>query len=102
MTDTRITSAGFVVYQSGYAIFGYGDTVAAAITEANKWVDPQESLTANDVLSSRGLREIDGQMYSMPATAALIDQVKTSGGEVAWGSVDGIACTVAQEDASFA
>ena len=42
----------------------------------------------------------DTQFKTYKATAALMAQVQAEGGAIAWGVVDGIGCTVAEEEAA--
>ena len=68
------------VATDGVAIYGIGTTPAEAEADAKRWAeDPRSTPTR-------------------PATQALIDQVRSDGGSIAWGSVDGVQCTVEEED----
>lgn len=99
MTST-ITAAGYVIYNAE-AIFGRGDTETAA------WAD-----LANEMQMSKVPHESeadDGENFwsedhftAAPATAALLAEVETRGGAIAWGRVDGVACTLAEEEANAA
>jgi hypothetical protein len=92
----NINSVGYIVFdQSEYAIHGYGPTVEEAwqmvVAEArgdfgtNIWGEP---LTADEAFAIYRV---------LPASEALINQVKAVGGAIAWGKLGGVACTDAEE-----
>ena len=85
MTDTT-NAAGFIVYQSGCAIFGTGPTPEAAESDAQEWTDGGE-IDAEP----GGNGEVHGQFYYLPATAALIERVERDGGQIVFDVVGGVA-----------
>jgi hypothetical protein len=92
---TTITAAGYIVYQSGLAIFGTGATLPEAKRAALEWLSDVTPDDLGDL--PLGQRETHGELYYRPATAALISEVDQFGGDLAWGNRDGIACTCDEE-----
>ena len=88
---TNATATGYIVYQSGRAIFGMGATLEAATIDARQWADGHNCDAARG-----GSGEIRDQFYWLPASAALLAQVE-AGGVDSWGVVDGVACTTQEE-----
>ena len=102
MTITT-TTTGFIVTDET-AIWGYGATKEAA------------SASFLDGMKNAGIRVVsDGEMNTLleagnadactrdsgftmeTATPALVSEVDTRGGNIAWGYVNGVACTRAEE-----
>lgn len=83
MTKTR--TAGYVVYQSGFAIFGTGETPDAAEADAQEWTS--ETIDAAEA----GHGETHGEMYYAPATARLLAAVARDGGDIRYAVIAGIA-----------
>jgi hypothetical protein len=92
-----IKATGFIVYQSGYAVFGIGQTLNAAKFHALQWL---ERFTIEELkdLPRGGNGERDGELYFLPATASLIGRVKENGGNTTFTSCNGIACTPEEAD----
>jgi hypothetical protein len=84
-----------IIDQSEYAIHGYGPTPEEAwqmvVTEArgdfgtNPYGTP---LTSEEAFATYRV---------LPASEALISEVKSIGGAIAWGKVGGVACTETEE-----
>jgi hypothetical protein len=90
-----IQSAGYIIQdKQGNAIYGYGDTVAEAWAMTVDGAGPFFDAYGNEKADEAAFIE-DFTTYG--ATAALIDQVRSEGGAIAWGVVKGVACTVAEE-----
>lgn len=85
MTSTH-EIAGYIVYQSGYAIFGTGASPEAAEANAAEWTGG-EAIDADE--GGRG--EVHGAWYYLPATARLIAAVAERGGDIGWAVVGGVA-----------
>ena len=77
-----------IVYQSGYAIFGTGADLKAAVDNANQWTDA--ALDLADVQAAPH-SETDGVMYYAKATQRLVDAVAARGGDVGYSVRDGLA-----------
>ncbi|HBR1366646.1 TPA: hypothetical protein L9L56_004470 [Klebsiella pneumoniae] len=80
---TTIKSAGYIAF-SDEAIYGTGLTAQAALDDAKEWADDVKSLSV------------------APATAALIEAVNNGGATDAYGIVNGVRCTEAEEEAAEA
>lgn len=80
MKYNEIRAAGYVI-QDQYAIYGVGSTVEAAWATA-----------------AAGQFSETTETKAVAASEALLAQVAAEGGAIAWGVVDGVACTVAEED----
>jgi len=87
MSDTTITTAGYIVHDSEGVIHGLNSTAQGA------WDDMLRTMRDAHILGGA-----EG-MTIMPATAALLACVDDRGGNVAWGKINGIACTTEEEDA---
>ena len=73
----------YAVYQSGYAIFGTGETREAAIADAEQWLDAETDLAT--ISTGGGQRgEIHGNLYVAPCTAALAVEVHEHGGDIVY------------------
>lgn len=98
--DTEMKSTGFIFQDtSDYAIFGAGSTEAEAWAQVVDGVGQFHDFAGNDTTADDA-RETQFSCY--PATAALLAQVEDEGGAIAWGVVDGIACTIDEEEAANA
>jgi hypothetical protein len=92
----KIEAAGYIIQdKQGNAIFGFGDTVVEAWAMAVDGAGPFFDAYGNEKSDEAAFTE-DFKTYG--ATAALIDQVRSEGGAIAWGLVNGVACTVAEEN----
>lgn len=99
---THPTPEGFIVAdKEGNLIEGFGDT------EANAWADAKRTLDmANITLIEDGEEEpeepgdwmLETDLIIHPATAALLAEVATRGGSLAWSIVGGVACTRWEEE----
>jgi hypothetical protein len=92
---TTIKAAGYII-ADGNAIYGTGATQQEALDNAN---DEGGLNEPNDELSSlhHGISRTMGELYVAPASAALIYMVSTHGGAIAWGDIDGVCVTDAEE-----
>ena len=92
-----INSVGYIIIdQSEYAIHGYGPTVeeawqmVVAECRGDFGTTPYgEPLTADEAFKNYRV---------LPASEALISEVQSIGGAIAWGKAGGVACTVAEEE----
>ena len=82
-----VEAAGYVVVQEHYAIFGYGITQEAAWAEAEEWADLEDGEWPED-------------FACYPATAALLAEVEARGGDIPYGRVGGVCCTLIEEEAA--
>jgi len=86
----KIEAAGYMIQDiQGNAIFGIGETVDEA------WAMVLDAY-GNDIAPDEAC---ETQFKTYGATAALMAQVKAQGGDIAWGVVRGVGCTVAEEEA---
>lgn len=86
--------AGYIAQdRDGYAIAGIGDTAEAARADALSNVGPWEDRDGNTVDPDHPEFGFDAKFTVLPATAALLAQVRAEGGAIGWSVVDGIACT---------
>jgi hypothetical protein len=94
-----ITAAGFIVADDS-AIWGVGATADEA------WADMLSGMSDAHVrVLDDGEEADDGEaatdtdsFQTLPATAALLAEVESKGGNIAWGTINRVACTVAEED----
>lgn len=96
MTKT-LTAAGYMIQDiHGNAIFGIGETAdeawAMVVDGVGTFFD-----RVGEEISSDEARENQFKTYS--ATEALINQVKSHGGDIAWGKIGGVACTIEEQEA---
>ena len=92
-----INSVGYIIIdQSEYAIHGYGPTpeeawqMVVAECRGDFGTNPYgEPLTADEAFKNYRV---------LPASEALISEVQSIGGAIAWGKAGGVACTVAEEE----
>jgi hypothetical protein len=82
--------------EHGIAIQAIGATADDAISTAIRDAGPLFDADGNDLTDDQA-RE---KFVAMPATPALIAQVEAEGGAIAWGEIDGTACTVEEEEAA--
>ena len=93
---TTIQAAGYIIQdKQAYAIQGFGDTVAEAWAMVVDGAGPFFDAYGNEKSDEQAFIE---DFKTRGATAALIEQVRTEGGAIAWGLVAGVACTVAEEE----
>jgi hypothetical protein len=79
----------YALYQSGYSIYGVGDTLQDAVNDAAKWMDPaldgedwQDRLCVCTEHSGRS--DTLGALYARPCTGRLRDEVVNHGGDCAF------------------
>lgn len=85
------------IIQSGYAIFGYGIDLPAAISHANENLD--KPITEDDL----GAEYVDGELFVAEITAALAAEVDMYGGSVSYELLEsGIYGTRSESDAEYA
>ena len=96
MTNT-LTASGYMIQDlDGYAIHGIGATAEEAWAMVVDGVGAFHDAQGDDVSADVAR---DTQFKTCGATAALMAQVQAEGGAIAWGVIDGIGCTVAEEEA---
>jgi len=74
----------YAVFQSGFCIYGVGETIDSAISDANQWLDSP--------VTDDELKEVDdeyGALVIMPCSKELHDYVHENGGDVAYEISDG-------------
>lgn len=71
----------YAVYQSGYAIFGVGMTIEAAITDAMEWLDADTDPEEIEAISHQH-GEVNGTLYVRQCSARLAEAVKAEGGDI--------------------
>lgn len=76
------------------AIQAIGPTAECALSAAIRDAGPLFDRNGNEMPDEQA-RE---KFFARPATAALIAQVQAEGGAIAWGEIDGTACTVDEEN----
>lgn len=95
---TTLTATGYIIQdRDGYAIFGIGETKDEAWVEVVDGVGAFHGPDGGDIPADEAR---DTQFVTYPATAALLAQVRDCGGQIAWGMIDGVACTADEEDAA--
>lgn len=93
LAGAAMTTNGYAVVQLGYAVFGVGGTQVEAWSDASQFMsEPMD----DDSTEERG---VHGELYCMPATAALIAAVQARGGDVSHDVVDGVVMTAAEAEA---
>ncbi len=93
----KIEAAGYMIQDiQGNAIFGIGETVDEAWAMVLDGVGTFHDAYGNDIAPDEAC---ETQFKTYGATAALMAQVKAQGGDIAWGVVRGVGCTVAEEEA---
>ena len=84
----------FIAYdEHGIAIMSTGTTAEEALATAISDAGPLFDADGNELTDDQA-RE---KFIVMPATPSLIAQVEAEGGGIAWGEIDGTACTVDEE-----
>jgi hypothetical protein len=90
-------TAGYMIQDAqGNAIYGIGSTVNEAWEMVADVVGSTFFDAYGDPIPADHAYATQFKTYG--ATAALITQVQAEGGAIAWGVVDGIACTVTEEE----
>jgi hypothetical protein len=93
---TKPQAAGYIIQdKQGIAIHGFGETVGEAWAMVVDGAGPFFDAHGNEKADEQAYTE-DFKTYG--ATAALIEQVRTEGGAIAWGLVAGVACTTDEEE----
>lgn len=98
----NIVAAGFVVELGDQpALFGYGATEA----EARADFEREMAMAGIEIVEeipddASGSYALESEIDIVPATAALIEQVKGLGGAKGWSRVGDIRCTDAEADAA--
>ena len=69
----------YAVYQSGYAIYGVGETREEAIARAARFLDADTDLSSIHEATQRG--EVYGDLYIRTCSATLAEAVNTEGGD---------------------
>lgn len=94
--NKMIEAAGYMIQDNqGNAIFGIGATVDEAWAMVVDGVGTFFDAYGNDILADQAY---ETQFKTYGASAALMAQVKAEGGEIAWGVVRGVGCTVAEKE----
>ena len=87
----EIIASGYIVYQIDTAvIYGVGQTADEAWTDAEEWVADAIA----DAAEEGG--DWKAGLAIVEATAALMQEVAESGGDLRWTEVEGVACTRAE------
>ena len=87
-------SAGYVIYDSEEtAIYGAGATVDDAWRQVMDLCDRPVNAYTGEPISED---EWFAQFRVKGASAALLEQVDSTGGDIAWGYLAGVACTVGE------
>lgn len=103
MSAYIIEAAEFIIANS-VAIWGCGDTEDAAWEDLRSWYPaiiadvPHESDVDTEDAYCAPYWNKDGFVV-IPATAALVDELKVNGGQIAFATINGIACTLLEEEA---
>jgi len=101
MTDT-MTAAGYIITDNEGIIYGTGATVDAA------WADAEYAFRAarvallddDDSTEQSGSWTRRSGLTVHPASAALLAEVESKGGDLAWRKVGGVAVTRDEADAA--
>jgi hypothetical protein len=72
----------FALYQSGYAVFGVGETEDQARSNALQWLDNPEDAKTAELLTGPGHSEVHGVLYVRQCTDRLAMAVQGSGGNL--------------------
>lgn len=100
-TDKQITAAGYIVYDNEGLIHGYGPTADAADADMRRTMDIANIKLlsdADDSTAEVGSWTRESGMKTIAATRALLDMVDSRGGNCAWRTVGGVACTREEEE----
>jgi hypothetical protein len=84
--------------EHGIAIQAIGASADEALAAAIRDAGPLFDADGNDLCEADARQKF----IVRPATAALVAQVIAEGGAIRWGEIDGIACTVEEEEAQDA
>lgn len=88
--------AGYIIQdKQGTAIFGFGATVDEAWEMVKDGVGTFFDAYGNEKAEDAAYTE---DFTTLGATADLLAQVAADGGDIRWGRVRGIACTVEEEE----
>lgn len=91
---TKFTAAGFIAQdRDGYAIAGIGETAEMARADALEFAGPWEDRDGNTVGPDHPEFGFDAKFTIIPATAALLREVRDEGGAIGWDVIAGVACT---------
>ena len=94
--NTTIEAVGYVIQDiQGNAIYGIGETVDEAWAMVVDGVGTFHYAYGDDIPADEAYNT---QFKTYGATKALMDQVMANGGAIAWGVVQGVACTVAEAE----
>lgn len=89
---TTITAADYIIHDiHAIAIFGFGATQAEAWGMVVDYVGSFHDANGDDIPADEAFAT---QFVAREASAGLIALVRSNGGGVAWGFVDGIATTI--------
>lgn len=97
-----VVKTGYIV-ANDMAIYGVGATADEA------WADWKDEMDKAGIVilseedddedeERNGSYTRESEFYCQPATAALMQKVKDQGGNIAFGEVNGVACTKDEED----
>ena len=92
--DHTMTTQFIAIDEHGIAIQAIGSTADEAISTAIRDAGPLFDAEGDDLTDE----EARMKFITRPATPALIAQVEAEGGAIAWGEIDGTACTVEEEE----
>lgn len=97
---SNTSPSGYVVADKSGLIHGIGDSASSA------WADAESTLghagiailsDDDDTSEELGSWMRRSDLVAWPATAALIQDVETRGGAIAWTNIGRVACTVDEE-----
>lgn len=95
MTKT-ITAAGYITHdRDGIAIYGMGNTPDEAWAELLEFCSPFFDSRGNEI-AAEVARET--QFVTVPASAALMEQVRREGGCISWSWVNDVACAESETE----
>ena len=96
---SKLHSVGYAIQdKQGNAIYGVGLTVDEARAEVLKGAAPFFDANGNEIPNDEAY---ETQFKTYGATRALMDEVESKGGAIAWGVVGGVACTREEEGAQI-
>ena len=95
----EIKAVGYIIQdRQGNSIFGVGETVDEAWAQVIKAVGSFFDAGGNDIDPDIAY---EAQFKTYGATASLLAEVEAKGGDIAWGMVKGVACTVAEYETAL-